>query len=96
MHNILNLTGKYILTVWFDLSIVFCFSDDCLPNYGNIMFDKRVVRGNTYSQNVFAVCIYPSLVFLAGRFLGSDLSEAKTVNIGIHVDPRRFLSVGCQ
>jgi len=44
------------MTVWCDLSFVLCFSDDCLQSYGNIMFDKRVVRGNTYSQNVFAVC----------------------------------------
>ena len=37
------------------MCVSFCCSDRTEAKYGNIMYDRRVVRGNTYAQHTLPV-----------------------------------------
>ena len=50
---------QYLQMCYINIIYIFCFFRENQPQsmYGNIMYDRRIVRGNTYAQNVLPVVI---------------------------------------
>lgn len=45
-------------------------------HYGNIMYDRRVVRGNTYAQNIIpTVCVRWLFYLFEGLFLSTEMGK---------------------
>ncbi|XP_012676418.1 radial spoke head protein 3 homolog [Clupea harengus] len=51
--------------------------DDGPPNYGNIMYDRRVVRGNTYAQHILPTTCQPDPVEIQRQLEARRRTQAR-------------------
>ena len=47
-----------------NLKLIYLREQENLSQYGNIMYDRRVIRGNTYALNTLPAVISPINFFL--------------------------------
>ena len=47
-----------------NLKLIYLREQENLSQYGNIMYDRRVIRGNTYALNTLPAVIIPINFFL--------------------------------
>ena len=67
-HTELTPSSSVVISEWLVLMYmcsmcVYCCSERTYVVYGNIMYDKRVIRGSTYAQTVIPSVCYSLLTF---------------------------------